>query len=73
MKMSNKEYKSIGKVVYLDKEVFYCPKCDFRYDFAIIYDEFPNKPSCMKCNSDMEIKASHARWFGIPHPKRGGW
>lgn len=54
----------IGKIIYLEGHVFYCPKCDQRYDHAILYDDYPNKPSCRKCSSDMEIKESMFR-FGI--------
>jgi len=70
--MSDKDYKAIGKVVFLESEVFYCPKCDNRYDYAILYDEYPNKPSCKICNNDMEFNKPGFR-FIIPHPKRGGW
>ena len=62
----------IGKVLYLERKVFYCSKCDKRYDFAIFYDKFPNQPSCKICNNDMEIKDASLR-IGIPHPKLGGW
>ena len=66
-------YNEIGKVVFLDSKVFYCPKCDNRYDYAIIYKDYPNKPSCKICNADMEIKETSMRLFGVPHPKKGGW
>lgn len=70
--MSDKNFKEMGKVVYLESEIFYCPKCDNRFDYAIIYDEYPNKPSCIICNSDTVIKNSSFR-IGIRHPKQGGW
>ena len=70
--MSDKNYKEIGKVVFLEGKIFYCPKCDKRFDYAILYDKYPDKPSCKVCNSDTVIKKAGFR-FGIPHPKRGGW
>ena len=71
-KMGKEDFKVIGRVVFLESKIFYCPKCDKRYDFAILYQEYPNKPSCKICNSDMKIRSVVFR-FVIPHPKRGGW
>ena len=70
--MGNEGYNEIGKIVFLQDKVFYCSKCDKRYDYAILYDEYPDQPSCKICNSNMEIKVVSFR-FVIPHPKRGGW
>ncbi len=66
------EYKEIGKIVYLKDKVFYCSNCDKRFDYAIIYKEYANNPSCKICNKDMEIVESSLRLI-IPHPKLGGW
>ena len=70
--MNDKDYKEIGKVVFLGSEVFYCSKCDNRFDYAILYKDYPEKPSCIICNSDTVIKKASLR-IVIRHPKRGGW
>ena len=64
--------REIGKVIYLEDKVFVCPKCKQRYDFAIIYNEYPDEASCKICNSKVEIDNASLR-FAIPHPKKGGW
>jgi len=70
--MGNEEYSEIGKIIFHKDKVFYCSKCDKRYDYAILYDAFPDQPSCKICNNNMEIKNSRHR-ITILHPKLGGW
>ena len=70
--MGNEGYIEIGIIVFHKEKVFYCSKCDKRYDFAIIYEAYPNQLSCKICNKEMEIKESALR-ITIPHPKLGGW
>lgn len=71
--MANKiDYIEIGKVVYAEGYVFVCSRCNKQYDFAILYNDYPNKPSCKICNSDMELDKPFMR-ITIPHPKKGGW
>ncbi len=72
IRMENERIHVIGKIFWIEDKVFYCSKCNKRYDFAILYNQYPNQPSCKICNNDMEIKEASVR-IGIPHPKQGGW
>lgn len=66
------KFNKLGVIGWINGKVFYCKKCDMRYDFAVYYKDYPNKPSCKICNSDMEITDARLR-FAVPHPKEGGW
>ena len=51
----------IGKVVWVDGYIFYCPICKYRYDFAIRYDDFPDIFACRVCSSETIIDNASPR------------
>ncbi len=57
-----------GLVVWIEGHIFYCSKCKLNYDYAILYEDYPEVYTCRICSSDTEVRQAGPR-MGIRNPR----